>query len=51
MSPDTAEVGTMDGPVVVDTLPVHSLARWRMKNNLKGGARFRRRRPPKRDKL
>ena len=35
MSPETVKVGSMDGPTVGDTIPVHSLARWRTKNNLR----------------
>ena len=35
MSPQTVKVGTMDGPLVEDTLPIHSTARWPMKNIFK----------------
>ena len=41
MSPMTAKVGSMDGPAVGVTLPVHSLARWRTKKNFKGSAMLR----------
>ena len=41
-SPEIDTVGSMDGPLVGDTLPAYSLARWRIKNNFRGNARFRR---------
>ena len=41
MSPVTAKVGSMDGPAVGVTLPVHSLARWRTKKSFKGSAMLR----------
>ena len=32
-SPEIDKVGSMDGPLVEDTVPAYSLARWRIKNN------------------
>ena len=42
-SPEIDTVGSMDGPLVGDTVPAYSLARWRIKNNFRGNVRFRRR--------